>query len=43
MNLVGFTIEIYYDARPCERHTIYIGQLQTQNNGEGEVIAAYFK
>jgi hypothetical protein len=24
MNLVGFTIEIYYDARPYERQTIYI-------------------
>jgi len=20
MRLVGFTIEMYYDARPCERH-----------------------
>ena len=24
MHLVGFTIEIYYDARPCERQTTFI-------------------
>jgi len=24
VHLVGFTIEIYYDARPCERQTTFI-------------------
>jgi hypothetical protein len=23
MHLVGFTIEIFYDARPCERQKVY--------------------
>jgi len=31
VQLVGFTIEIYYDARPYERQTNYIITLYEQN------------
>ena len=31
MHLVGFTIEIYYDARPYERQTDWVYEADTRN------------
>jgi len=38
MHLVGFTIEIYYDARSCERHMCRTGFLELRQKSENVML-----